>query len=142
VSVERNQPPLVVASRTRWPEAMKVRGPPAAYGQTDWRTLSSVPAPFGNVHVIVWGGPRSALAGADASSPPGPSWNRTAHTPAWSARLDRSLPLPGSPSPFMVIGPPGRPPPEMVASEGALPWAVVGPAATRTEITTLAGNRH
>src|SRR4029453_13044629 len=56
-SVERNQPPLVVASRTRWPGAMKVRGPPAAYGQTDGRTLSSVPAPFGNVHGIVKRGP-------------------------------------------------------------------------------------
>jgi hypothetical protein len=44
---------LVVVSRTGWPEAMKVRGPPAAYGQTDWRTLFSLPAPLGKVQVMV-----------------------------------------------------------------------------------------
>src|SRR4029453_10141238 len=59
-SPARYQPPLVVVSRTGWPEAMKVRGPPAAYGQTDWRTLFSLPAPLGKVQVMVEGGPAGA----------------------------------------------------------------------------------
>src|SRR5215218_4785555 len=52
-SLARYQPPLVVVSSTGWPGVMKVSGPPAAYGHTDWRTLSAPPAPLGKVQVIV-----------------------------------------------------------------------------------------
>ena len=47
------QPPVVVVvSRTGWPAGVKVTGPPAAYGQRCWRTLSVPPAGSGKVQVM------------------------------------------------------------------------------------------
>src|SRR5829696_4930621 len=91
---------------------------------------------------MVYRGPRLAVAGAEASSPPGPSSNSSAHTPAAWARLARLVPLPGSPSPFRLIGPPGRPPPEMVAPLAPLAWAAVGTTASRSARTSMARTRR
>src|SRR5829696_6466454 len=136
------QPPSVLVSRTFCPGARCVTGPPAAYGQTNCRTRSSVPAPLGNVQVIVYRGPRWAAGVVAAATAPGaPSSNSRAHMPAFSARVDRSVPLPGSPSPFMEMGPPGRPPgppPEMVAADAPLAWAAVGTMASRRARASVA----
>src|SRR6266508_6040040 len=58
--------------------------------------------------------------------------------------MPRSVPLPGSPSPPRVIGPPGRPPgppPSMVADVAPLAWAAVGTASNRAARAATARTR-
>src|SRR5574341_2552387 len=63
--------------------------------------------------------------------------NTAGNSPASSARVTRSLPLPGSPPPRRVIGPlgplpgPPGPLPSMVAAEGPLARAAVGASSVR-----------
>src|SRR6266545_4736848 len=66
------------------------------------------------------------------------------NSPDASVRLPRSVPLPGSPSPRRVIGPPGRPagpPPSMVAAVAPLAWAAVGTTSSRAAKASAARTR-